>query len=97
VAVGEKAMTTMFHAPFLGRRCGDLLLGLALALLAMAAPQAAQNAAPQRIISVIPAITEMLFAIGAGPQVVGVGSFDRLSPEIAQLPPRHGTNLLTAP
>ena len=42
--------------------------------------------APSRIISVIPAVTEMLFAIGAGPQVVAVGSFDRFPPEVEKLP-----------
>jgi cobalamin transport system substrate-binding protein len=42
--------------------------------------------APARIISVIPAVTEMLFAIGAGPQVVAVGSFDRFPPEVEKLP-----------
>ncbi|HKY20581.1 MAG TPA: helical backbone metal receptor [Vicinamibacterales bacterium] len=36
---------------------------------------------PQRIISIIPSVTEMLFAIGAGPRVVGVGNFDRYPPE----------------
>jgi iron complex transport system substrate-binding protein len=36
---------------------------------------------PQRIISIIPSTTEMLFAIGAGPRVVGVGNFDRYPPE----------------
>lgn len=46
----------------------------------------AAQAAPSRIISVIPAVTEMLFAIGAGPQVVGVGSFDDYPPEVAKLP-----------
>lgn len=40
---------------------------------------------PSRIISAIPAVTEMLFAIGAGPQVVAVGSFDTYPPEIAGL------------
>ncbi len=38
----------------------------------------AQSPAPQRIVSVIPAVTETLFAIGAGPNVVGIGSFDEL-------------------
>ena len=33
---------------------------------------------PQRIVSVIPAVTETLFALGAGPQVVGISSFDEL-------------------
>jgi iron complex transport system substrate-binding protein len=36
---------------------------------------------PQRIISIIPSTTEMLFAMGAGPRVVGVGTFDRYPPE----------------
>lgn len=40
---------------------------------------------PSRIISLIPAVTEMLFAIGAGPQVVGVSSFDRYPAEVAKL------------
>lgn len=48
--------------------------------------QIGHAAAPQRIISVIPAVTEMLFAIGAGPQVVAVGSFDRYPPGIEKLP-----------
>jgi iron complex transport system substrate-binding protein len=34
-----------------------------------------------RIISLIPAVTEMLFALGAGDQVVGVSSFDTYPPE----------------
>jgi iron complex transport system substrate-binding protein len=41
---------------------------------------------PARIISVIPAVTEMLFAMGAGPRVVAVGSFDQYPPEVAALP-----------
>jgi cobalamin transport system substrate-binding protein len=41
---------------------------------------------PARIISLIPAVTEMLFAIGAERQVVGVGSFDQYPPQVTQLP-----------
>ena len=37
--------------------------------------------APQRIVSIIPSVTEMLFAIGAGSRVVGVGNFDTYPPE----------------
>ena len=40
---------------------------------------------PRRIISLIPAVTEMLFAIGAGPQVVAVSSFDRYPPQVEKL------------
>jgi iron complex transport system substrate-binding protein len=41
---------------------------------------------PKRIISLIPAVTEMVYAIGAGPQLVGVGSFDTYPSEVASLP-----------
>ncbi len=37
------------------------------------APPAALHT-PQRIVSLVPTVTEMLFAVGAGPQVVGVSS-----------------------
>ena len=40
----------------------------------------------QRIVSLVPAVTEMLFAIGAGKQVVGVSSFDHFPPEVERLP-----------
>jgi len=41
---------------------------------------------PARIVSLIPAVTEMLFAIGAGPQVVAVSSFDEYPPHVQKLP-----------
>ena len=44
------------------------------------------NSAPQRLVSVVPALTEILFAIGAGPQVVGVSSYDEFPPEVQRLP-----------
>ena len=59
---------------------------MAAVLLYLTLPSAAQSArVPQRIISVVPAVTEMLYAIGAGPQVIAVSSFDQ-SPEAAALP-----------
>ena len=62
--------------------------GFAAAALAAAALWAAPAAvafaqAPSRIVSLVPAVTEMLFAIGAGPQVAGVSSFDTEPPEVA--------------
>jgi iron complex transport system substrate-binding protein len=45
-----------------------------------------QGSAPARIVSLIPAVTEMLFAIGAGPQVAAVSSFDTFPPEAQKLP-----------
>ena len=41
---------------------------------------------PQRIVSLVPALTEMLFAVGAGPQVVGVSSYDEYPPQVKSLP-----------
>ena len=40
---------------------------------------------PRRIISLIPAVTEMLFALGAGDRVVAVSSFDKYPPEVEKL------------
>jgi iron complex transport system substrate-binding protein len=57
----------------------------AIAALVSLLPLPATAQRPARIISVIPAVTEMLFAVGAGPQVVAVGSFDRYPPEVAKL------------
>jgi iron complex transport system substrate-binding protein len=54
--------------------------------LAAGQPSSASAPAPRRIISLVPALTEMLFAIGAGPQVVAVSSFDTHPPEVARLP-----------
>ncbi|MDQ3071102.1 MAG: helical backbone metal receptor [Acidobacteriota bacterium] len=73
---------------------GSSLLGRALPLLIAAAFFAACGAnqpappasAPQRIVSIIPAVTETLFAIGAGPRVVGAGSYDTYPPEVAAVP-----------
>jgi iron complex transport system substrate-binding protein len=44
------------------------------------------HAAATRIVSIIPATTEMLFAMGAGDRVVAVGSFDHYPPEAERLP-----------
>ena len=55
-------------------------------LLAATAGTQPQEHAPSRIISLIPAVTEMFFAIGAGPQVVAVSSFDRFPPDVEKLP-----------
>lgn len=44
------------------------------------------DAEPRRIVSLVPAVTEMLFAIGAGPQVVAVSSYDQDPPEVKTLP-----------
>jgi iron complex transport system substrate-binding protein len=44
------------------------------------------NARPRRIISLVPSLTEMLYAIGAGAQVVAVSSYDEFPPDVKWLP-----------
>ena len=41
---------------------------------------------PKRIVSLVPSMTEVLFAIGAGDEVVGVSSYDRFPPEVMSKP-----------
>jgi iron complex transport system substrate-binding protein len=41
---------------------------------------------PRRIVSLVPATTEMLFAMGAGDRVAGVSSYDRFPHEVESLP-----------
>lgn len=69
------------------RVMGLLFVAFVIFVITMpSARVAAQVRPPERIISVIPAVTEMLFAMGAGPQVVAVGSFDRYPPAAETLP-----------
>jgi iron complex transport system substrate-binding protein len=73
-------------------------VALAVAAAVSCGPRAAGDGAPgggkasrapapaARIVSLVPAVTEMLFAIGAGAQLVGVSSFDDFPPEAARVP-----------
>ena len=40
----------------------------------------------RRIVSLVPSATETLFAMGAGPKVAAVSSYDRFPPEVERLP-----------
>ena len=72
------------------RLCQGLAATVVAAVVATALPAGQRSPTspetPRRIISLVPALTEMLFAVGAGPQVVAVSSFDRFPPDVAQLP-----------
>ena len=61
--------------------------GLAVGILvfALSAPSSAQ-VTPTRVVSLVPALTEMVFAIGAGDRVVAVSSYDDDPPEVRELP-----------
>jgi iron complex transport system substrate-binding protein len=62
-------------------KTGHFLLLFLLAVGTMSA-----QIRPTRIISVVPAATEILIALGAGPRVVAVSSFDHEPPDVNQLP-----------
>lgn len=72
----------------ISRRNTIRLVLIATTTLLMATVTTQQPKSPQRIVTVVPAITETLFALGAGKKVVGIGSFDRLpngAPDIARV------------
>ena len=60
------------------------------ALVAQPFRAAPTDVPPRRIISLIPATTEMLFAMGAGDRVAGASNYDRYPPEAARLPKLGG-------
>lgn len=62
------------------------------AIVVVLAGLAAAQASPTRIVSLVPAVTEILFAIGAGPQVVAVSTYDDF-PEPVKALPRVGALL----
>jgi iron complex transport system substrate-binding protein len=65
-----------------------LAASLVLVVLTMAATGVVTGGAgePQRIISLVPATTEMLFVMGAGRRIAGVSNYDRFPPDVARLP-----------
>jgi len=73
---GRKRPAPRVGRPFEGR----LALAVALLLVASVGAQA------RRVISIIPATTEMLFAMGAGDRVIAIGSYDHYPPEAQKLP-----------
>lgn len=89
-------------APALRMRCiGALLLalGLALAAFAAAAPVAVRDdrgvevvlaAAPQRVVSLLPSLTESVCAIGACDRLVGTDRFSNWPASVAALPKLGG-------
>jgi iron complex transport system substrate-binding protein len=64
---------------------GKKVLNVLVAALVLTGVAAIQPP-PRRIVSLVPALTEMLFAIGAGPQVVAVSSYDEFPPQVKSLP-----------
>src|ERR1700740_850313 len=55
-------------------------------LCAVALGAELRAAAPARIVSTSPSITETLFALGLGDRLVGVSTYCRFPPQVLQLP-----------
>ena len=68
-----------------GNRLRSRVAAVCVALVAARLLDAAA-AGPARVISIIPATTEMLFAMGAGNRVVAVGSYDHFPADVERLP-----------
>jgi iron complex transport system substrate-binding protein len=66
-------------------RASTAAVSILLTLAAAGVAPLAGSRAPQRIVSLIPAVTEMLFALGAGDRVIAVSSFDTYPPEVQKL------------
>src|SRR5580765_8885571 len=49
-------------------------------------PASAQTARPERIVSLVPAVTEMIYAMGDGARVAAVSTYDSFPAEVARLP-----------
>lgn len=62
------------------------LRALAITMLMCMAMPTAGAAAPARIVSTSPSITETLFALGLGDRIVGVSSFCRFPADVVRLP-----------
>ena len=74
-------------SPHVTRRlCLAALVACAATLAARPVPAAPQQAAPRRVVSTVPAATEMIFAMGAGSRLIAIGSYDRYPPEAMALP-----------
>lgn len=82
--------STVHRLPSTGHRVRSRASVLPIALVGLAlltaAGPSAQSAPARRIISLVPALTEMVFAIGVGDRVIAVSSYDDTPPEVRALP-----------
>lgn len=85
MALDPKTVTGVNRAT-VRRRAGWALCGAGLQVCLLAALMAAPPPQVRRIISLVPNVTEMIYAVGAGSRVVAVSSYDTYPPEVKNLP-----------
>jgi iron complex transport system substrate-binding protein len=78
---GGADLERRFSGAELGRRFSDADIGRRFS-----SAGAQSDLEPRRIVSLVPATTEMLFAMGAGARLAGVSTYDRFPPDVARLP-----------
>ena len=83
--VGSHTAPTQLEVP-MNRMVGTITLLLLLAATAGKATLEASGDVPKRIISAAPSITEMIYALGAEGELVGVTSYCDFPPEAQQKP-----------
>jgi iron complex transport system substrate-binding protein len=81
---------------FLQARSRSVVLCALLAAIFLLLNAVGAQALPQRIVSTSPSVTEILFALGLGPQVVGVSNYCEYPEEVNRLP-RVGSYLRPDP
>jgi iron complex transport system substrate-binding protein len=89
LAIGETIMknaTTKITKVRTTKITNQLMVCLVFFMLCPFVSFVVGQAQPRRIISLVPNVTEILFAIGAGPQVVAVSTYDIEPPEVRALP-----------
>ena len=59
---------------------------LVFLVLLVATPAWAQTVRPERIVSLVPAVTEMIYAMGDGARVAAVSTYDHYPADVARLP-----------
>ncbi len=62
------------------------ILLLLVAMTAGAAAQSPGPVRPERIVSLVPAVTEMIYAMGGGARVAAVSNYDHFPADVARLP-----------
>ncbi len=75
-------MNTRINQQLLEHSSKHFWLVFTVFLFTAVSPLNAQGGISKRIVSIVPAVTEMLFAIGVGDQVVGVSSFASYPDEV---------------
>jgi iron complex transport system substrate-binding protein len=79
------ALPTRLTASLLALCCGAAVLAGPATRVQAQTPATSPPSPPRRVVSLIPATTEMLFAMGAGDRLVGVSTYDRFPPEVNRI------------